>query len=324
MLLRVIAGLEPHSRGHVAFDGAVWQDDALFVPPHRRGVGLVFQDARLFPHLSVRGNLRYAARRAPRGADAPGIDSVVAMLDLQPLLDRPGDVLSGGEIQRVAIARALLAAPRLLLLDEPVAALDATRKAETLAVVERLRDAAGVPIVYVTHAVDELTRLADTMVLLSDGKVAALGPVESLMERLDLRPLTGRFEAGAVLPARVLRHDDTHALTLVAAGGHELRVPRLALEPGRSLRIRIRARDVVLANDVPDGLSIRNVLCGRVTEITAESGAFAEVGVAVDDAVLVARVTREAVARLGLAPGKPVCALIKTVALDRRSLGHLE
>ena len=200
---------------------------------------------------------------APRRRDdAIGFDAVVALLGLAPLLERrPGD-LSGGEKQRVAIGRALLAAPRLLLMDEPLASLDAPRKAEILPFIERLRDELRLPIIYVSHAMEEIVRLADTLVLLSAGKVAAVGTVEELTSRLDLRPLTGRHEAGAVIRATVAGHDVTYGLSELAFPGGRLRVSRLALPLGTPVRVRIRARDVALATARPTGISIRNIVAG--------------------------------------------------------------
>ncbi len=323
-LLRVIAGLEQRARGRVSWAGECWQDDrrGLFVPPHRRGVAMVFQDSRLFNHLDVAGNLRYAWRRAPRGLTRPDLGQVVAALDLERLLSRLPATLSGGECQRVAIARAVLSAPRLLLMDEPLAALDSGRKREILPYIERLPAAFGLPVIYVTHAIDELTRLADDVALMGQGRMLVHGTVSEIMARSDLQPLTGRFEAGAVLDTRVAGHDDRYALTLLDLAGQTLKVPHLAEPLGSSLRIRIRARDVALALERPRGISIRNILEGRIETVEVEAGAFAEVTVALAPPLrLRARVTRETVAELGLQPGVAVCALVKSIALDRRTLG---
>jgi molybdate transport system ATP-binding protein len=323
-VLRVIAGLERQSRGGVALAGEVWQDDArgLFTPPHRRGVGYVFQDARLFPHLSVAGNLRYGWRRVPPGERRIAFDLVVDVLELQPLLERGPGSLSGGEAQRVAIGRALLASPRLLLMDEPLSALDHARKAEILPYIERLRDEVGLPVVYVSHAIEEVTRLASSLVLLSEGAVAATGPVQSVMERLDLRPLTGRFEAGAVLDARVIRHEHAYALTVLQVAGHELRVPEIGSPLGSTSRVRIRARDVALSLRRPEAISIRNIIKGTIAACRLEDGPFVEVTVDIGGPLLLARITWDALADLDLRPGQEVFALIKTVAIDRRSLGY--
>ena len=333
-LLRILAGFEPQARGRIAFAGEVWQDDATrtFVAPHRRGIGLVFQDARLFPHLGVRGNLDYARRRVPKGGiggnGAIGFDDVVTALDLGPLLGRDVDKLSGGERQRVAIGRTLLTQPRLLLMDEPLASLDMRRKAEILPYIERVAGRFHIPILYVTHSVEEVVRLAGNMILLADGAVVAEGDVAGILERLDLQPLTGRFEAGVVLPARVRDHDRAFTLTRLDVTGQDLLMPMIDLPTGSEVRVRIRARDVALATRRPEDISIRNVLAGRIAEIVEESDtAYAEVLLMLDghgtdrsEAHLRARVTRQAVAALGLATDTPVYALVKSVSFDRRIL----
>jgi len=322
-LLRAIAGLDREVGGRLCFAGHVWQDDArrIFVPPHKRGVGYVFQDARLFSHLSVAGNLRYAAHRARRESRAIEFDDVVDALDLAPLLDRQTMALSGGERQRVAIGRTLLARPQLLLMDEPLAALDLRRKAAILPYIERLPQTFGVPVLYVTHAIAEVAQVAQWMVLLSDGRASATGPVVELMERIDLYPMTGRFEAGVVLTARVTGHDAAYHLTDLDIGGQPLVMPALDLPVGGAVRLRIRARDVALATRKPDGISIRNVLSGTVAEVAEEADtAFAEVLVDLGGAHVRARLTRRSVAELSLTPGGPVYALIKSVAIDRRMI----
>jgi len=323
-LLRAIAGLERGTRGRIALNGEVWQDDGrqLFVPPHRRGVGYVFQDARLFPHLSVRGNLRFGERRAPSAVRPRlALDRVIDMLDLGPLLRRRPAGLSGGERQRVAIGRALLAAPRLLLLDEPLSALDLRRKAEIIPYIERLRDDLALPVIYVTHSLDELSRLARTIILLSEGRIVAIGGVQEITQRLDLQPLTGRFEAGSVLDARVVGQDRRYAMTVLEVAGQILRMPEVDAPPRSTLRLRVRARDVALALTAPQKISIRNMLRGRIAAIDLEPGAFAEISVDLGGPLLRSRITREAADELGLAVSTPVFALIKSVALDRRLLG---
>jgi len=322
-LLRAVAGLDRGVAGRIRFAGQVWQDDArrIFVPPHKRGVGYVFQDARLFSHLSVAANLRYAARRARRESRPIDFDDVVDALDLGPLLDRQTPALSGGERQRVAIGRTLLARPQLLLMDEPLAALDIRRRAAILPYIERLPQTFGVPVLYVTHAIAEVAQISQWMLLLSDGRVSATGPVTELMERIDLFPMTGRFEAGVVLSARVTGHDTTYHLTDLDVAGQHMVMPALDLPVGGEVRLRIRARDVALATQRPDGISIRNVLAGTVAEVAAEpETAFAEVLVDLGGAHVRARLTRRSVADLALAPGRPVFALLKSVAIDRRMI----
>jgi molybdate transport system ATP-binding protein len=326
-LVNMLAGLVRPDRGRIAVGGDVLfsSADGIDLPPERRRLGYVFQEARLFPHYSVRGNLTYGARR--RHA-AIGFDAVVALLGLAPLLQRrPGD-LSGGEKQRVAIGRALLAGPRLLLMDEPLASLDVARKAEILPFIERLRDELRLPVIYVSHAMEEIVRLADTLVLLSDGKVAAVGSVEELTSRLDLRPLTGRYEAGAVVRATVAGHDVTFGLSELAFPGGRLRVSRLALPLGTPVRVRIRARDVALATARPHGISIRNIFAARVVEMASDRGPLVDVrldiGKPEQPVALWARVTQRSAQELALAPGREIFALLKTVALDRTSLGRFD
>ena len=323
-LLRIIAGLEKRARGVVRFGGEVWQDARVRVPPHQRGIGYVFQDARLFAHLSVAGNLRYSAKRAGDGC-AIQFDDAVDSLDLGPLLKRPTAQLSGGERQRVALGRALLARPRLMLMDEPLASLDEKRKAEILPYIERLPAVFGVPAIYVTHNMGEVTRLADRMMVLSDGRVAALGAVADVLARLDLTPDTGRFEAGSVLSATVVDHDDAYQLTILDHAGQRIEAPRAELPVGVKVRLRVRARDVMLATQRPSGLSARTVLRGTIREIVEEpETAFAETLVDTGEANLRARITRKTVAELGLAPGAPAYAIIKAISFDRKSLSAID
>ncbi|MBC7940305.1 MAG: molybdenum ABC transporter ATP-binding protein [Chitinophagaceae bacterium] len=321
-LLRIVAGLEPTVHGSLRFDGETWLGPAAArpVPAHRRGVGLVFQDARLFTHLDVEGNLRYADSRSSRIAGGRiAWSDVVDVLDLAPLLRRRTAQLSGGERQRVAIGRTLLARPRLLLMDEPLAALDTGRKAEILPYIERLPEAFGVPVLYVTHDMDEVARLASRMLLLHAGRVRAAGPLAEVLEQLYL-PGVGAFEAGVVLCPRVVGHDRQFQLLLLDLSGQRLTVPVVdGLWPavGTGLRLRVRARDVALATHRPQGLSMRNVLQGTLTQLTAAAdGPQAEALVDVGGGRLRARLTRHAVAELGLTEGQTVFALIKGIALD--------
>ena len=318
-LLRCIAGLEPGVTGRLRLDGEVW----LGTPGHRplpaneRGVGYVFQDARLFPHLSALGNLRYADSRSKHISDSSILlDDVVQALDLAALLERRPTTLSGGERQRVAIGRALLTRPRLLLLDEPMSALDAARKAEILPYLERLPATFGVPALYVTHDIDEVARLATRILILSNGSIIASGELQDVMERAELQQVTGRFEAGVVLTTRVLRHDANYCLTHLDLHGQSIAVPQLSAIVGSSVRVRIRARDVALATQRPVGLSIRNVLVGTLSEIRNDPATpYAETLVDIGGARLRARVTREAISELGLIEGASVFALVKSIAL---------
>jgi molybdate transport system ATP-binding protein len=323
--LRCIAGLARAEDGYVALDDECWQDESRgrFVPPHERACGYVFQEASLFLHLSVRRNLEYARSRASVAATPMSFDHTVEMLGLAPLLERSTERLSGGERQRVAIGRALLTNPRLLLMDEPLASLDAARKGEILYYIERLRDDLGIPIVYVSHAIDEVVRLADTLVVMSAGKTLASGSVAEISSRLDLRPHLGRFEAGAVIEATVTEHDLAYGLTRLSFDGGEIYAPDVEALPGEKLRLRIRARDVSLALARPREASFLNVLAGVVAEIGEAKGASVEVAVALGGNRIVARITRKSVDALSLAPGKPVYALVKSVAIDRHSVGYI-
>src|SRR5215472_2908806 len=320
-LVNAIAGLYRPERGYVAVDGEVLTDSAIgrFLPPHRRRVGYVFQEGRLFPHLDVRQNLLYGTWFAPRRAGTAELDHIVGLLGIGHLLGRRPAGLSGGEKQRVAIGRALLARPRLLIMDEPLASLDEGRRAEILPYIERLRDEVRVPIVYVSHSIPEVARLATTLVVLSQGEVAAIGPTAQIMGRLDLFPLTGRAEAGAILATRVAAHDAAFGLTILRAASGELRVPHLDLPVGAALRVRIRARDVMIALAPPQGLSALNVLPGTVAEIAAGDGPIVQIRLDCAGEPLIARLTRRSVETLGLRPGLPVCAVIKSIAFDHHS-----
>jgi molybdate transport system ATP-binding protein len=306
-------GLIKPDRGRVTVDGETLVDieRGVFVPKHRRRIGYVFQDSRLFPHLSVRRNLLYGRWFAESSGGAGGdFASVVELLGLGHLLERRPDSLSGGEKQRVAIGRALLAHPRLLLMDEPLASLDEQRRAEILPYIERLRDGAGVPILYVSHSVAEVARLATTVVILTEGRVAAVGPV------LDILPLADAGDAGSVLDAVVARHDEAFQLTTLSSRAGELQVPRLAAGVGAEVRAYIRARDVMLSLQPPQEISALNILSGKVADISP-SGAQADVRLDCGGAHLLARLTAKSVQRLALAPGRPVYAVIKSVSFER-------
>ena len=322
MTLRMIAGLEDDCDGRIVVSGARWLDTGagLRLPAHQRGAGVVFQDARLFRHLDVEGNLGFAVKRG-FGEGGPAFDQVVDALDLHSLLKRRVPGLSGGERQRVAIGRAILARPKLLLMDEPLSALDLPRRAEIMGYIEALPALFGIPIIYVTHAIDEVARLAQSLALISDGRIVACGPVQDMLARLDLPPLTGRFEAGVVLEGLVESHDDAYALTSVDIGGQTLIVPALDLPIGEPVRLRVRARDVAIATSVPKGLSIRNALKARISEVVPETDtAYAEVRMSVGDQDVRARITRKSVSDLELRADQSAFALVKAVTLDRRML----
>ena len=320
-LVNIVGGLLRPQTGRVALDDTVLVDTQkrIWVPPHRRRIGVVFQEGRLLPHLSVRQNLVFGRWFAPRRERAVDVAAVVDLLGIGPLLGRRPAGLSGGEKQRVAIGRALLSKPRLLLMDEPLAALDDTRKAEILPYLERLRDEARVPIVYVSHSVAEVARLADTLVVLDNGRVTAVGPVADVLARLDIVSLAGSREAGAVLEARILAQDDGYGLTILSTPAGELRVPRIDLPQGARLRIQVLARDVTLSLGPPTGSSALNVLAAVVVEVPKVAGDGAPsiaLRLECGGVPLLARITRRSVSEMGLAPGKPVFAVIKSVALD--------
>ncbi|MGB3721075.1 MAG: molybdenum ABC transporter ATP-binding protein [Hyphomicrobiaceae bacterium] len=321
-IVNTIAGLIRPEHGRISIGDVTLVDTErnVFVPCHRRRIGYVFQESRLFPHLTVRQNLLYGRWFAPKSERREDFDAVVELLGIGGLLERWPAGLSGGEKQRVAIGRALLSSPRALLMDEPLASLDEARKEEILPYIERLRDHSRMPIVYVSHSIAEVTRLASTVVLLSEGKVVAVGPVSDVMQRLDLFPLTGRAEAGAIIEAVVERHDTEFGLTELCSRAGRWRLARLEVPVGARIRLRVRARDVILARSQPSDVSALNVMAGTVAEIRHGDGPIVDVRVNCNGENIIARITRYSLERLSLAPGAPVFALIKTVALDRRSL----
>lgn len=312
-LLRIISGLETGAEGRVALDDEVWQDVTHRLPAYRRRIGFVFQDNRLFDHLDVAGNLRFAVRHC-RHRGPIELPDVVAALDLKPLLEKRPAQLSGGEQQRVAIGRALLTNPRLLLMDEPLSSLDAQRKREILRYVEQLPVRFALPVLYVTHSVDEVGFLADRVLLLGAGSVVAHGKVEDVLEDIRSWALTGRSDAGSVLKAVVDSHRD--GLTELAVDGQRLRVPQIDAAPGTSTRLRVRARDVVIATEPASHLSIRNTLAGEVARIDLDETIYVEVLLRVGGQHLRARITKDALRDLELAEGQRVYALIKSVAFD--------
>jgi molybdate transport system ATP-binding protein len=320
-LLRTLAGLERAS-GRVALGDERWQDDAagVFVPPHRRALGYVIQESALFPHLDVAANLAYGRRRS--GADGARVDlpALVDLLGIGTLMQRRPATLSGGERQRVAIARALATGPRLLLMDEPLAALDAPRKAEILPYLERLSRTLALPVLYVTHAIDEVARLANHLVLMDGGRVRAAGPLAELLARPDLA-WAGPDEAGVVLDTTLAGHDERYELSRVAFAGGELWLGRVPRGLGERVRVRVPARDVSLARDRPAETSILNVLPAEVRALHGQGGtvmvrlACVEGASAAEGAPLLARITRRSAEGLGLRPGDRLYAQVKGVSL---------
>ncbi len=322
-LLRIIAGLENRGNLRLTFNGEVWTDTnaGIFLPPHKRPIGMVFQDDRLFTHLSVAGNLEFADKRSPTVENPITMDQVIEALDLLTLLNKSPSTLSGGEKQRVSLGRTLLTQPELLLLDEPLSALDIRRKAELLPFLEKIPREFGVPAIFVSHAIDEVARLADEVILLSpDGHVSARGPIPEIFDTQEMHDFTGKFEAGTFLQATVTAQDANFQITTLDFEGEVMRMPMVAsLNIGDRIRLRIRARDVAVAISRPEGISIRNTIAATISEIKAEpETAFAEIIFTVGTQSLRARITRQAVDELGLKVGQEAFALIKSVSFDRR------
>jgi molybdate transport system ATP-binding protein len=319
-VIAAAAGLLRPDKCRIALGEEVLADTGagIWLPPERRRVGLVFQDSRLFPHMSVRNNLVFGMRRTAERQI--GFDDIVELLGIRPLLARRPKTLSGGELQRVAIGRALLRQPQLLLMDEPLASLDSARKAEILPYLSRLKTMLLLPVLYVTHSLDELLQLADSVVLIEAGSMVAAGPVSAISARADL-PLARRDDAGAVLACRVAAHDPARQLTALRCGSTTLWVPQSGLPEGSDVRVRIPAREIILARGgvelFADRLSLHNVLAGTVGAIAADPGHRAVlVEVALDGGSVLARVTPDAIARLALAPGAAVSALIKSMSVE--------
>lgn len=315
-VLRCFAGLNRAPKGRLVVEGQVWQDEekGIFLPTYQRPLGLVFQEASLFPHLSVRKNLEYGMKRSGNRA-GEGFDASVDLLGIRPLLDRAPEKLSGGERQRVAIARALLTRPRLLLMDEPLAALDLKRKQEILPYLERLHDELDIPMLYVSHAPDEVARLADHLVLMDEGRQAASGPLMETLARADLPPAFAD-DAGVVLEAKVVAHE-ADGLTRLEIPGGSLYVSRRDELPGRRLRCRIHARDVSIALVAHGDSSILNALPATVAAVVAtDTPGHVLVQLALPEGpMLLARITERSRAALGIVPGLAVIAQVKSVAL---------
>jgi molybdate transport system ATP-binding protein len=316
-VLRCVAGLEPSMRGHVSLAGDTWFDDERGIdqPTWKRQLGYVFQEASLFEHLDVRGNVQYGLRRVDRATGGAALDSAIELLGIGHLLDRRVPTLSGGERQRVAIARALATGPRLLLLDEPLAALDHARRQEILPWLQRMRDELRMPMLYVTHSADEVARLADHLVLVDAGRVRASGPVAQVLSDIETPVAVGE-DVGTLVAARIAERDEAFHLARAAFGHGSFWVGDQGAPVGTPVRLRVLARDVSIQLDEPARTSVQNHLPAVVDAIAqAHHPSQALVSLRCGDDRLLARVTRRAVQTLGLAPGQPVWALVKAVAV---------
>ena len=331
-LVNIIAGLLRADEAHVEIDGAVLEGAGRYLSTEQRRIGYVFQDARLFPHLDVLSNLRYGEKRARRFIPHPNnlrispppqmigpritLDMVAPMLALEPLLSRRIQQLSGGERQRVALGRALLSQPRLLLLDEPLASLDAARREEVLPYLEKLRDELAIPIIYVSHQFEEVLRLATHVVLMERGKVLSQGSLDDLSLHPELRAIVGVDAVGAVLRGAVESVDGGTGLASIRIGSNSLRISSRAARVGAAVRVQLLARDIILATSRPENLSVRNVLTGAVVRLVADDDdtdlVYVDIG---DGACVLSRVTRSASISLGLRPGMAVWVLVKTVSI---------
>ena len=318
-ILRSIAGLEPGARGSVIVNGAIWQQeqDARSVPPHQRELGYVFQESSLFPHLSVRGNLDYGSKRVRQrqAAGQADLDHLIDLLGIAALLDRKPHSLSGGERQRVGIARALAVNPRLLLMDEPLAALDLRRKQEILPYLERLQRELKIPVLYVTHSPDEVTRLASHLVVLEAGRVVASGSLVETLSRIDL-PLRLGEDLGAVIEASVAEIDQRWSLARLAFAGGSLWTRDQGFALGAAVRVRVLARDVSIALERPAPSTIQNVLPARIMALANDDAdGQTLVRLQLGETAIIARVTQRSAAELGLSAGQDVWVQVKSVAL---------
>lgn len=312
-LLRAIAGLERIPGGELTVNGETWQDGRRFRAPHRRRVGYVFQEPSLFPHLDVGGNLEYAVRRAGAGGRR-ALQQASNLLDIGPLLQRDAHSLSGGERQRVAIARALARDPGLLLMDEPLASLDLARKREILPFLDRLHRQLGIPVIYVSHLLDEVSQLADHLLLIEAGRIIGHGPVGEVLSRLDLPPAHAA-DALAVVEGTLGRYDEQWSLAVVEFSGGRFLVPGERRPPGSPVRLQVASRDVSIALSPPGDSSILNVLPATVAAVMREDDAQVTVRLALGSDHLLARITRKSASRMGLAAGQPVYAQVKSIAI---------
>ncbi len=313
-LLRAIAGLEYCPGGFLRVGEMIWQQGRRFVPPHKRPLGYVFQEPSLFTHLNVRKNLEYGRSRVPAAERRVSLERVIELLDIGPLLERDTTLLSGGERQRVALARALAVSPQLLLMDEPLAALDVARKQEIMPYLEALHDELEIPVIYVSHSPEEVARLADHLVLLRSGTVSAAGPIAEMLTRPDL-PLAHGEDAAAIIETVVAGHDAAYHLTYLDFSGGRFIVTGKILPPGRAVRVRIAARDVSITLTQQTGTSIQNIFPATVEALLPEGQAQMTVRLRMGQVPLLSRITRKSAASLQLQPGQTVYAQVKAVAL---------
>lgn len=315
-LLRCIAGLQRAPEGFLEINGKVWQDSerGVFVPPHKRALGYVFQEASLFPHLTVAGNLQFGRKRISKPPDAADLRQVIELLGIGHLLKRMPDRLSGGERQRVAIARALALNPEVLLMDEPLASLDLQRKQEILPFLIHLHKELNIPVLYVTHSQQEVAQLADTLVIMADGRALASGPLEEMLSRLDMPQAKGR-EAATVWPATVIKHETGYHLTRVAFAGGTLSLPAVDAAVGTPLRVQIYARDVSICLEAPMVTSILNILPATITGLAHGHEGQSVVRLQVANQTLLAHITRKSAVLLNLRVGMKVYAQIKGTSI---------
>lgn len=318
-LLRCLAGLERSPAGFMQFGETVWQDETqdTFVPVHERPIGLVFQEPRLFPHLSVRSNLLYGFKRVPENERRIFLDEVTEVLNITHLLDRRPRFLSGGEAQRVGIGRALLTSPKLLLMDEPLAALDHERKQEILPYIRRLKSRWSIPIIYISHSLEEILQLVDTVILLKEGQIVAEGLAKDVFSKLDLRGMINPEILGAIFDTTVVEHEPEFGLTRVRFMDHQLHVPRLEAKIGQSIRLHIHSNDVSIVTSPPDiRTSVLNIMEATVMEIGPIDSAGYSVDIKLDvGQALLATITRKSLANLDLTPGQTVYAHIKAIKM---------
>ena len=317
-LLRCLAGLEKSGKMELA--GQVLQDENISIPVNLRAIGMVFQESRLFPHLKVRENLLYGYKRTPLNSRRLHLEDIGRVLSLEKLQERSIDKLSGGEKQRVALGRALLTSPKLLLMDEPLAALDAQRKTEIIPFIRKVEKELSIPIIYVTHSMSEVLQLVDTMVILKDGKVVKYGPVGKVFSDIQLRESIGDEHSGAVLDTNVLEHDTDYGITRLDFMGQELSVPIQDISPGQVLRVHIHSKDVSLATQPPEGLtSVLNILKTKVKKIGENIGYSVDIELDAGRPLL-ATITRKSLSNLNLRPGQSIYAYIKAIRMVNENL----